>query len=169
MRTRSAILTDAAAIHRLIQHYSTMDVLLPRTLPEICENIRDFVVAEEGGSIVGCGALHLYGVHLAEVRSIAVAPEFQKQGIGARLVLSLLAQARKHHVACVCLFTRIPEFFATFGFSVAARGDIPDKLYKDCCQCPKLHQCDEVAMVRGALPTFAILPQPPSWTVKFTT
>jgi amino-acid N-acetyltransferase len=169
MRTRSAILTDAAAIHSLIRHYAAIDVLLPRTLPEICENIRDFVVAEEDGAVVGCGALHLYGVHLAEVRSIAVDPRSQKHGTGTRLVRSLLAQARKHRVACVCLFTRIPDFFAGFGFLVASRGDIPDKLYKDCCQCPKLHACDEVAMVRGELPTFAILPQPASWLVKLTT
>ena len=47
--------------------------LLPRSLPEICENIRDFVVVQEtNGLIIGCGALHLYGTHLAEIRSIAV-------------------------------------------------------------------------------------------------
>ena len=78
----------------------------------------------------------------------------------------LLKEAARHQVSCVCLFTRIPEFFARLGFSIVRREDIPDKLYKDCCLCPKLHFCDEVAMIRGEAPTFAILPQPASSLVK---
>jgi amino-acid N-acetyltransferase len=63
-------------------------------------------------------------------------------------------------VSCVCLFTRIPEFFAHLGFVEAKREELPDKIYKDCANCPKLHACDEVAMYRGELPHFAILPRP---------
>src|SRR6202047_2399562 len=74
MRTRKAILPDAQQIHDLIAGYSGDGTLLPRTLPEICENVRDFVVLEDDGRIIGCGALHLYGTHLAEIRSITVAP-----------------------------------------------------------------------------------------------
>ena len=70
MRTRKAILPDAEHIHELIGAYSGDGTLLPRTLPEICENVRDFVVLEDDGRIIGCGALHLYGTHLAEIRSI---------------------------------------------------------------------------------------------------
>jgi amino-acid N-acetyltransferase len=166
MRTRDAILPDAQRIHELISIHFETCTLLPRSLPEICENVRDFVVAEDVGRIVGCGALHLYGPHLAEIRSITVEPSYRKQGAGALLVKALLRQAEKHHVNSVCLFTRIPEFFSRMGFSAVAREDIPDKLYKDCCVCPKLHCCDEVAMVRGALPAFAILRQPSSSLVK---
>lgn len=160
MRTRSAILPDAKQICDLIASYSADGTLLPRTLPEICENIRDFVVAEEDGLIIGCGALHLYGVHLAEIRSIAVDPSYQGGGAGRQIVEKLLAHAKKHHVSCVCLFTRIPEFFARLGFSSAVRDQLPDKVYKDCHSCPRLHCCDEVAMIRGELPKFAILPRP---------
>jgi amino-acid N-acetyltransferase len=60
-------------------------------------------------------------------------------------------------VSCVCLFTRIPRFFARFGFEIAKRENLPDKIYKDCLGCPKLHACDEIAMVRGELPKIAIL------------
>ena len=74
------MLRDAEQIHDLIASYSGDGTLLPRTLPEICENIRDFVVVEEDGRIIGCGALHLYGPHLAEVRSIAVYPGSKGQG-----------------------------------------------------------------------------------------
>ena len=47
MRTRKAILPDAQQIHELISAYSGDGTLLPRTLPEICENVRDFVVLED--------------------------------------------------------------------------------------------------------------------------
>ena len=111
--------------------------------------MRDFVVAEDNGKIVGCGALHLYGMHLAEIRSIAVTPSTKGLGAGRKLVEALLQEAERHAVTCVCLFTRIPEFFALFGFRVATREDMPDKIYKDCVNCPRLHACDEVAMVRS--------------------
>jgi amino-acid N-acetyltransferase len=166
MRTRKAILPDAQQIHDLIASYSTDGTLLPRTLAEICENVRDFVVLQEGASIVGCGALHLYGLHLAEIRSITVAPTRQRHGGGSCLVNALLAEAKKHRVTCICLFTRTPKFFATLGFEIARREDLPDKIHKDCWVCPRFHHCDEVAMVRGELPKFAILPEPANWLVK---
>ena len=166
MRTRNAILPDAQRIYNLISSYSGDGTLLPRTLPEICENVRDFVVLEDREEIIGCGALHLYGVHLAEIRSITVAPWRQRGGGGRLLVSALLKEAQRHRVACICLFTRKPEFFARLGFGTARREDLPDKIYKDCCVCPRFHSCDEVAMVRGELPNFAILPQAASNLVK---
>src|ERR1043166_5850114 len=82
MRTRDAILPDAEKISDLINAYSGDGTLLPRNFAEICENVRDFVVLEHRGKIIGCGALHLYGQHLAEVRSITVDPKYQRQGGG---------------------------------------------------------------------------------------
>jgi len=166
MRTRKAILPDATHIHDLISGYSGDGTLLPRTLAEICENVRDFVVLEEDGRILGCGALHLYGTHLAEVRSITVAPWAQGRGGGGLLMKALMAEAKKHRVGCICLFTRSPQFFARQGFAVARREHLPDKIYIDCHVCPRFHSCDEVGVVRGELPKFAILPEPPNWLVK---
>lgn len=157
MRTRNAIIPDAEAIHDLIATYSGDGTLLPRSLAEICENIRDFMVVEDDGRIIGCGALHLYGPHLAEVRSIAVHPDAKGKGAGRRVVKGLLHEAERQQIKSVCLFTRIPEFFAPLGFSLAEREDLPDKMYKDCLGCPKLHCCDEIAMVRGELPKYAFL------------
>src|SRR5215475_4277261 len=108
MRTRDAILPDAEKIHELISSYSGDGTLLPRNFAEICENVRDFVVLEHRGKIVGCGALHLYGQHLAEIRSITVDPKFQRQGGGKRLMQALMEEAEKHQVGCICLFTRKP-------------------------------------------------------------
>ena len=160
MYTRKAVLPDAENLRSLIADYTEDGTLLPRSFAEICENIRDFTVVVEGDTMVGCGALHLYGTHLAEIRSIAVWPRFKGAGAGRLLVDALLEEAELHYVQCVCLFTRIPEFFAHLGFTSATREELPDKIYKDCANCPKLHACDEVAMYRGELPHYAILPRP---------
>ncbi|MGC2210014.1 MAG: N-acetyltransferase [Candidatus Korobacteraceae bacterium] len=160
MYARKAILPDAENLRALIAAFSGDGTLLPRSLAEICENIRDFTLVVQGDELIGCGALHLYGMHLAEIRSIAVWPKYKGTGAGRVLVDALLEEAEQQHVSCVCLFTRIPEFFAHLGFAEAKREELPDKIYKDCANCPKLHECDEVAMYRGELPQFAILPRP---------
>jgi amino-acid N-acetyltransferase len=152
LKTRSAVLPDVEHIHAIIEPYAEKSVLLPRSTAELCENIRDFVVAEENDRVVGCGALHLYGMHLAEIRSIAVSPEEKSRGIGRLLVDALMDESRRQSVTCVCLFTRTPGFFGHLGFRIARRQDLPDKIYKDCVHCPKLTDCDEVAMVMGKMP-----------------
>ncbi|MGA2991055.1 MAG: GNAT family N-acetyltransferase [Candidatus Korobacteraceae bacterium] len=184
MWARKALLPDAEAIRALIAQFSGDGTLLPRSLAEICENVRDFVVVERppqqrqqrrllgtpagAGQIIGCGALHLYGTHLAEIRSIAVDPSAQGLGAGKLLIQELLEEADVHHVSCVCLFTRIPKFFAHLGFSIAERERLPDKIYKDCAICPRLLACDEIAMYRGELPHFAILEPAQAELIKLT-
>jgi amino-acid N-acetyltransferase len=162
LRTRKAMLPDAAAIHALICQYSGDGTLLPRTFSDVCENIRDFVVAcDRRGNIVGCGALHIYGPHLCEVRSIAVSPGARGRGAGHSVVRTLIKEANRHHIDSICLFTRIPEFFAGLGFSPGRPEDLPDKIFKDCLACPRLHQCDEVPMVYGRAPAYAGVALPP--------
>ena len=163
MLVRKARLQDASNVYDLVNSLSGDGTLLKRPFAEICENIRDFAVAESpvdgdsGGVFLGCGALHLYGPHLAEVRSIVVKPEAKGQGAGGRLLRALLEEAEEQKVTAVCLFTRIPDFFFHFGFRVVDRTTLPDKIYKDCQTCPRLYACDEVAMVRGPLPKIAVL------------
>jgi amino-acid N-acetyltransferase len=155
---RKARLPDAVNIFDIVNSLSGDGTLLRRSYAEICENVRDFTVAEsESGVFLGCGALHLYGPHLAEVRSIVVKPEAKGQGAGGKLLRTLLAEAEEQSVTAVSLFTRIPDFFFHFGFRVVDRTALPDKIYKDCQTCPRLYACDEVAMVRGPLPKIAVL------------
>ncbi len=147
IRTRKAILPDALPIHALVAQYAGAGILLPRTLGEICENVRDFTVVEQDGQVIGCGALHLYGQHLAEVRSIAVARDAQGRGAGSKLIKALLKEARRHRIAQVCLFTRSPEYFARLGFVEVPHAVLPDKIFKDCRNCPMFTRCDETAML----------------------
>jgi amino-acid N-acetyltransferase len=165
LRVHKARLQDARDIFDLVNSLSHDGTLLRRSYAEICENIRDFTVAEAINpadptaepAFLGCGALHLYGPHLAEVRSIVLYPEARGKGAGAALLRALLAESEEHGVATTCLFTRLPEFFEHFGFRVAERNAMPDKIYKDCQACPRLYACDEVAMVKGPLPNIAVL------------
>jgi len=147
IRARKAILPDVPAIHALIAGCAREGLVLPRTIAELCENVRDFTVAEKHGEIIGCGALHLYGGHLAEVRSIVVARNAQGQGAGRKLVAALLSESRQHKVAQVCLFTRSPRYFGRLGFVEVPHASLPDKIFKDCRNCPMFNNCDETAMV----------------------
>ncbi len=158
---RQARLQDAVNIFELVNSLSHDGTLLRRNYAEICENVRDFLVVEDaGGAFLGCGALQLYGPHLSEIRSIVVKPEAKGHGAGGALLRALLHEAEAQGVACVCLFTRIPEFFEHFDFRTVDRTTLPDKIYKDCQTCPRLYACDEVAMVRGPLPRIAVLGPP---------
>ena len=169
MRTRKACLPDAKRIYALIAEYAREELLLPRSLAEICENIRDFTVVEDRKEVVGCGALHLYGLDLAEIRSLAVGRTAQRRGAGRGLVEALLTEAATHRVGRVFLFTRIPDYFARMGFVSVPHQSLPEKTLKDCLKCPRFNCCDETAMVfdgvsarttahRPALPALRSLP-----------
>ncbi len=159
MLVRKARLHDATNIYELVNSLSHDGTLLRRVFAEICENVRDFTIAEsDTGVFLGCGALHLYGPHLAEIRSIVVRPEAKGQGVGGKILGGLLEEAEENGVGCVCLFTRIPHFFFRYGFrEVDNRAALPDKIFKDCQNCPRLYRCDEVAMARGQVPKVSIL------------
>ena len=159
MRVRKALLQDASNVYDLVNSLSGDGKLLKRPFAEICENIREFMVAEsDAGVFLGCGALHLYGPHLCEVRSIVVKPEAKSQGAGGAILKGLIEEAEEHGIQSVCLFTRIPDFFFKYGFRVVEdKSELPDKIFKDCQTCPRLHRCDEVAMVRGRIPRISIL------------
>jgi amino-acid N-acetyltransferase len=154
MFTRHAQLEDASVIQQLISNFSHDGTLLPRPYTEICRNIDTFTVVEsDDHTFAGCAALHVYGQHLAEVRSIVVRPEIKGHGAGGLLVAALLAEASARDIRCVCLFTRIPRFFEHFQFHIAEHAALRDKVVKDCLQCPRRNACDEIAMAIGDLPT----------------
>jgi len=162
MLARNATLPDAFAIEQLVRVHVGDGTLLARSLAEICENIRDFVVIEDHhGEVVGCGALHLYGMHLAELRTITIGENAKGKGAGRILIDTLLTEAARQSVTCVCLFTRIPDFFMKMGFTVVDKELLPDKMYKDCLRCPRMHACDEIAMYMGELPEKSVMSTSP--------
>jgi amino-acid N-acetyltransferase len=159
MLVRKALLQDATQIFEIVSAHAPDGTLLKRPFSEICENIRDFTIAlSDSGTFLGCGALHLYGPHLCEVRSIVVKPGAKSQGAGGGILKALIEEAETHGIQSVCLFTRIPDFFFKYGFRIIDdKTELPDKIFKDCQNCPRLHRCDEVSMVRGRIPRVSIL------------
>jgi amino-acid N-acetyltransferase len=154
LRTRKAQLHDARNIHQLIESFTCDGTLLRRPYSEICTNINTFTVVEDGsGQFIGCAALHVYGPHLAEVRSIVVRRDTKGRGAGGLLIHALLDQAEASGIKCVCLFTRIPTFFEHYAFRVAEHQIFRDKVEKDCVRCARRNACDETAMAIGELPS----------------
>ncbi len=144
---RKAELRDVPALYHLIDHYAEKRVMLPRSLMELYENVREFTVAEENGIIVGCGALKFYSAELVEVRSVCTAPGTASRGLGRALTDSLLDEAERYGLKTALALTVVPGFFEKMGFREAPRERFPTKVWRDCLQCPKYFQCDEKAMV----------------------
>jgi amino-acid N-acetyltransferase len=147
MRTRKAVLPDAPTISALVSQYTGDGTLLPRSLQEICENVRDFTVVEHRGKVIACAALHFYGLGLAEVRSVAVDRNAQGRSAGTMLIKGLLEEANAHDIGRVFLFTRVPDFFGRLGFVQVPHHTLPEKVHKDCLNCSRRNNCDETAMV----------------------
>jgi amino-acid N-acetyltransferase len=143
-----ASMRDTSALLTLINSYAAKGVMLPRTEFEMAENIRDFTVIHSEGQVVGCGALHFYSPHTAEVRSLAVDPGWKNHGIGRILVNALEREARDHGLRTIFAFTYVDHFFAKMGYRIVDRGDLPLKAWKDCLRCPKFQACDEIAMLK---------------------
>jgi len=144
--TRPALVADARPILDLVNRLALEQVMLPRSPASVIENIRDFTIAEVDGKFAGCGALAIVWSNLAEVRSLAVDPGFQKLGVGRAIVDALSAEARHLGIPRLFCFTYEPGFFAKLGFDEVAHEDMPHKVFNDCVHCPKFHACDEIAM-----------------------
>ena len=145
-RLRPAAMSDAQAIFNLIDEASRTSTVLPRSLASICANLRDFVVAVREGEVVGCGALTITALDLAEIRSLVIAESFRGKGLGAALVRSLVEEARKLGLRRVFLLTDSVEFFKRCGFAETDKATLPHKVWNECILCPKFHDCHEVAL-----------------------
>ncbi|MCP3917069.1 MAG: N-acetyltransferase [bacterium] len=148
MKIRKARVGDVEPILELVNSLATDQVMLPRSPASVVEKVRDFLVAEVDGVFAGCGALAIIWTDIGEVRSIAVAPEFQKLGLGRRMADELLAEAETLGLARVMAFTYVTGFFEKLGFSVVDHASLPHKVFNDCLNCPKFNKCDEVAVLK---------------------
>lgn len=148
MILRSAVVTDVTPILELVNRLAADGKMLPRSPASVVENLRDFVVAEKDGVFAGCGALSLIWTDIAEIRSIVIEPEQRGTGLGMRLAERLMADAEKLGIARVMAFTYVVGFFEKLGFQVVDHAALPHKVFNDCLNCPKFHQCDEIAVLK---------------------
>ncbi len=142
-----ARISDATQMHKLINDFADKGEMLARPLSEIYENIRDYFVVREGEQVIACAALHVNWSDLAEIKSVAVAEDNQRQGIGDQLIEACLKEARELGIPTVFCLTYKPAFFERFGFSQVDKMELPHKVWSECYRCPKFPNCDEVALI----------------------
>jgi amino-acid N-acetyltransferase len=144
---RKARAGDVDAMRELINAYAREDRMLERSREFLSENLRDFTVAESDGMFAGCCALHVLTPDLAEIRSLAIPPAFERRGIGRRLVDACIQEARELGLRRVFALTLVPAFFERCGFTVTSLAHLPEKSAAECPICPKRFACDEVTLV----------------------
>ncbi len=90
------------------------------------EHLDNFLVAKDSGATVkGCIGLELYKEY-ALLRSAAVHPENQGQGIGKKLTKAIISLAKQLGIQKLYLITDTAKrFFRKEGFALVSRDEIP--------------------------------------------
>jgi len=147
LKIRKAKISDLKQVQKLINDYAKREQMIPRSLNELYETMRDFVIYESNGKICGVCALHIMWEDLAEIRSLAVDKNYQKMGIGITLVKHCLKEAKSLGLKKIFALTYHPEFFRKLGFVDVDKASLPQKIWGDCLRCPRFPECDENAVI----------------------
>lgn len=167
MQLRKAKNTDVPQIRALINEMAARTDqdykhghMLPRSLTELYEHIRDYIVLADDQRVFGCCALQSQWDGLAELKALAVADEVQGQGWGRKLVEASLTQAEELGVDCVYTLTNKMDFFLKLDFYAIDMRELPQRVWTECTNCPKfMVACDEVAMTfQGRKPKQTFIP-----------
>jgi len=147
MKAEKAKISDVAQMHKLINYFAEQDQMLPRSLSEIYENIRDYFVVRKYGKVIACAALHVDWEDLAEIKSVAVNEKHQRRKIGTDIVNSCIYEAKELGIPTVFCLSYSPDFFEKCGFSRIEKAELPQKVWGECFRCAKFPNCDEVALI----------------------
>lgn len=170
MIVRAARDPDIGPMRALIGRYAAEDRMLERSDAFLRANLADFVVAEDNGTFLGCGALAELTADLAELRSLAVVPGAGRRGVGTAIVAACVERARERGLRRVFALTLVPEFFTKSGFTLTSLGRLPEKSASECPVCPKRFACDEHAMLLhldGSVPPALGAGEPVGYTRLF--
>ena len=146
---RPAGLDDVDGIYQLLNKFTGSGILLPRSRNNLYNNLREFVVVELAGEIIGCAALQIFTRQLGEVRSLAVAEEYAGGGLGKKLVQQIELSAKQIGLTKLMALTYEVKFFNQLGFRVVDMAELPEKVWGVCINCPKFRHCDEIAMLKN--------------------
>jgi amino-acid N-acetyltransferase len=147
LKIRKAKISDLKHVQKLINDFAKREQMIPRSLNELYETMRDFVIYESNGKICGVCALHIMWEDLAEIRSLAVDKNYQKMGIGITLVKHCLKEAKFLGLKRIFALTYHPDFFKKMGFVDVDKASLPQKIWGDCLRCPRFPECDENAVI----------------------
>ncbi len=147
MKSEKARVSDVPQMHKLINSIADKGEMLARSLSEIYENVRDYFVVRQGERVIACVALHVSWSDLAEIKSLVVAEDCQRQGVGARMMEACIREAKELGIPTIFCLTYKPALFEKFGFSQVDKAELPRKVWGECYRCPKFPDCDEVALI----------------------
>ncbi|MCL4289210.1 MAG: amino-acid N-acetyltransferase [Thermoleophilia bacterium] len=131
VEVRRARTADVAAIRSLVAGYETAGILLGKPLVSLYEDVQEFWVADAGGAVIGCGALHVMWEDLGELRTVAVDPAWRGRRIGSALVERLLATARALGLRRLFVLTFEVDFFARHGFRSIEGTPVDRDVYEE--------------------------------------
>ena len=146
MSVRRARMSDVDSIFSLTAFWAEKGEILPRTRDNIIHDIQNFVVAELEGKVVGSASLYIYQTGLAEIRSVVIDENAQKQGQGEALVQYLLEFAHQMELQQIIVLTYIPQYFAQLGFNLIDKSSLAENIIEDSEPSPHKDPADEVAM-----------------------
>ncbi len=124
---RQATADDLPRLLKLTQPFTQADMLIQRSQADIARDINYFLVAECEHSLLACVALYPFPTDgLGELACLAVDPQHNKSGLGARLLDAVEHQARAQGLrGLFVLSTKTSHWFAERGFQVATPEQLP--------------------------------------------
>jgi amino-acid N-acetyltransferase len=153
---RPARAGDVPGIYEQILVYADQKQMIRRSMSELYESIREYIVAvDDNNRVVGCVALHIFWEDLAEVRGLAVAERFQGMGLGRRLVDACWDLARGLEITSVFALTNSVSFFERCGYHRIDKTELPQRIWSECVRCPSFPNCQEIALIRSTEPKWA--------------
>ena len=168
MHLRKARNTDVSQIRALINEMAMRTDedykhghMLPRSLTELYEHIRDYtVVVNDEDRVMGCCALESQWDGLAELKALAVHDVLQGQGWGRKLVDAVISESDALGIACIYTLTNKMDFFTRLDFHPINMRELPQRVWSECVNCSKYDAgCDEVAMTfQGRRPKQIFIP-----------
>ena len=147
---RKAVTQEVKPIHQLLGYYAEKGLLLPRSLSELYDHLRDlFVLVDEdqGDRVLGVCSLGVCWEDLAEIRSLVVEESHRGLGIGRQLVEACISEATSLGLNRIFALTYQVEFFERLGFRQVDKATLPHKIWADCIRCIKFPECDETALI----------------------
>ena len=126
---RPAKTSDIKKIRKIVDSFAEQRRLLSKETVTLYEGVQEFTVAEVGGEVVGCGALHVLWEDLAEVRTVAVVESMHGKGIGHEILENILNKAKESGVKKVFCLTFETKFFGAHGFTEIQGAPVEPDVY----------------------------------------
>jgi len=146
---RKLLVDEVPDIKRLMDPFVNEGLILPKSLLSLYTSVRDFWVMSDDkdpANIIGCCALQVSWVDIAEIRTLAVKKEKHRNGIGKDLVQACMDEAVQLGLKQLFTLTYVPGFFKRLGFSQVDKSMLPNKIWADCIHCPHFPDCKETAL-----------------------